>query len=378
MLRAIFTEDIERIRFLIASGKAGDLDGTMELAVATGNIFIVKLLESGGASFSRCLIVAAAFWHSDLFDWIWTHDHRHEGYWSYWLLDLCVRANFYHGVKFCLEHLRCVLSEGTMQYAVETSNLTMFRLLLHFPGASIDAQMTEMALFGAIQKQDKKMIRFVWGFNRFVKLCPTPSDPPVIQYLSRGYDEDEPPDTYWDEPLRLFVVMAISTKSLDIFEFVLSELDAYDVMDGAESSGKPPEDVVDDIFAGLLGSDDPKFIRRILDFQKVIPDCSLLPMAVRRNAFPLLDIITNGDPNYFRWIQQSPFPECETVAMAQYLFDHGARAETVGEDGKSCLGRAILNENTELIDFLLERGVRPMPGDPRLPDDPRLRYDVPF
>jgi hypothetical protein len=167
----------------------------------------------------------------------------------------------------------------------------------------------------------------------------------------------------------VFVGEAIATKSLDIFDFVLSELNAHHLMDGAESWLEAPEELVDGVWKGLLGSDDPKFIRRILDFQKVIPDCSLLPMAVRHNAFPLLDIITNGDPNYFRWIQQSPFPDCKTVAMAQYLFDHGARAEAYGEDGKSCLGRAILNENTELIDFLVARGVSPMSDDPLLPGD---------
>jgi hypothetical protein len=353
MLRAIVDEDIGTIRFLIASGKTNDLNRSignfdvtpMMLAIATGNPYVIRLLESSGASFHGCLRSAAAFWHTDIFDWLLLQDR--DGFTSRdSLLLICVAANFFHGVKFCLKHSICHDIQKAILIAASASNHAMFRMLLHFPAASIDADVASAALISAIRKQDQNMIRFVWGFTG-----------PRVSYSH-------------DTLIVSAVGAAIRTMSLDIFEFVLHELNAYGVM---------PNDSVwwwsgltQAVWNGLLGSNDPRFIRRILEFQTVVGRDALIRKAVHGNYPMLLDAIADQEIDFFRQNEQSLFPECVTVEMAQHLLDRGARPDVMGQKGASCLGTAIRTKNDELIAFLQGKGVRPVLGDPLPPDDDQV------
>jgi hypothetical protein len=241
-----------------------------------------------------------------------------------------------------------------MTIAVEAFNFPMFRLLLHFPDASIDRQLTATALIHAIRKQDKNMIRFVSNFTRFLVFDDHRHR--LRRYMNQKLYDEMTYSPYWDDQMPIFVGEAISTKSLDTVRFVLDQLKAHYLL-GDQFHVRA--DLIARVSDALVQSDDPQFISYILELQKLIPESKLILRAVRGNAFVLLNIITRGDMNFFRQRAIFPFFACQTVDMAQYLFDRGADANVIGRDGESYLSKVRRTGNTELADFLVARGVHP-------------------
>jgi hypothetical protein len=291
------------------------------LAIAGGNTEAIKLLDSPVVPLCDQIAYAVFYHQTMIFDFFMAQEGSAET--REWLLPNCVEAQWFYGVKYCIDHEFKAGVKKAMQIAQSSGAGTMFRLLLLFtdPIASFDREMQAL-IPAAIQGGDVAIIRTVLslagdliGIDAKACLCAAIKSG-SIEVIDAIWKPCGIPQSmlfrWWDFKLADLI---LETRNRDIIDKLL---------------------IYGNIFTGEYS----------------IPKC--LDIYTRNGDIAMINLITDGAKDYFKHWPQNLLSSCANVATARYLLEHGANPNCRGEDGRSLMHRAIPQEDEAMLSLLTE------------------------
>ncbi|OHS99019.1 hypothetical protein TRFO_08568 [Tritrichomonas foetus] len=361
---AAFFGAMKCFRFLCVNGADLDVPDKKDLypfqfAVAGGNFEIVRYFFDHDMM-RKARFVASLYHRNSIF--VWLTDVCNDD--SYYIISSAYSNNFFTSLHF-LE--RKVYTDPKFDKALQKSlklqHSSFFRFLMTFPCAEYSN-----LILPAIESNDIEILKLIFSFGQ-------------ISFYSKShedYDEDSVNDYYngffnnfqnfnpnnnlinnTGSQQKLQVVScekmflaAIHTKNPDIIDYIVKI---------REIENQLKQQLLNHvtIARAIIETKNRAIIQKFISYGNIFHG------SVKIERF-IQDLISDNDletvkcivdDSYFKarcdW---SPLPDAQSVETAQYLIDSGSNINYRDINGYTCLHYAAMQDNLELIDFLLSNG----------------------
>jgi hypothetical protein len=271
----------------------------------------------------------------DIFDWLTNSYTVNQS--DHWLLENCVLATWFYGLLYCYEKGITKTMSLALEHASVIQNNAIFRLLLLFVDLEVPPDFT-VILLNIIQTGDFQMTQLILGLIVHSNFFSNAKSRMQIPMSTFRYD---------------CLLCAIETHRIDFVNLIWEPLEIDKLMLNLPPYRRALIDTIEQ-------SNDRAIIQKFLKYGNIFQGISCvfdwLDSLAEKEKIDVIDMVTNGEKDYFKHCPRNPLPYARGIETARYLLEHGADPNYRGADGLSLLHRAIRDNDQEMKKLVKQYG----------------------
>jgi ankyrin repeat protein len=331
---------VKCLRFLIANTSLALMPSNVTIdplcfAIAGGNSEAIKLLENSRSSPKVRILFAVYYHQQEIFDWLMSSYSVNEN--DSWLFEGCIVSGWFYGLYYCYEKGILKPISSALEQAAINGNYAIFRFLLLFIDLKSPPDFS-LILPNIIRNGDFQMTQLVLALiaeSNFFSMSKCRMQIPLSSFR---YD---------------CLIYAIQTHSIDFVNLIWEPLGIDELL-----LDLLPNQIA--LAHAIKQTENRQIIQKFLKygniFQGIASIMDWLDFLAEKGKINVIDMITNGEKEYFKYFPRNPLPYAANIETARYLLEHGADPNYKGANGFSLLHRAIRNNDKAMQELVKQYG----------------------